>query len=494
MSAQTTHSPSLSKETQILVKHPRRQVVILCGFVLVFLALYRVMVTVAVPLRAPIGQVITFMTVWGVCFCLYFVASIWVMMTRPLKGRWLWVELGLILGSAMLFRLMLINLPLELSPDAWRYLWDAQVTLHGYSPYTYAPVDKVLIPLRDIVFANAIYRRFPTEYPPGAQIFFILGYLLNPANPVGLKGLNVLFESVTCGALAALLARKGLDPRRVIIYAWCPLPIVEFAVAGHIDAFAISFMVLAVLCATSSRQSLRLLAGICIGLAALVRLYPILLLVALVRRRDWGLVVACFTTIALGYLPFILPGQGDIRSVLFSFTGQQDLHPGVLDLAPFYIASESGIKVQFTSILSVTHLLKMAVAGITVLLVCVQRLRRRMSGEAAILLLLAVVLMVYAHVFPWYVTALLPWIAILATPVWTREEGISPKGLALVMVWYFTCTVVLSYFPGLRQYSTALNWLIYYGVGFGVMVVGLAVAAVIGFNRHRADFEAALPG
>ena len=493
MFTRITHSPYLSKETQILVKHPRRQMVILCAFALVFLALYRVMVAVAVPLNAPIGLVTTFMTILGVCFCLYFLASIWVMMTRPLKRRWRWVELGLILGAAMVFRFMLINLPLELSPDAWRYLWDARVTLHGYSPYTYAPSDKALVSLRNIVFANAIYRQLPTKYPPGAQIFFILGYLLNPANPVALKGLFVLFDSLTCGALAALLARKGLDPRRVIIYAWCPLPIVEFSIAGHSDAIAISFMVLAVLCATSSRQSLRLLSGVCIGLAALVRLYPILLLVALVRRRDWGLVLACVTTIALGYLPFILLSQGDIRSVLFSFTGQQDLHPGVLDLAPFYIANVSGIQVQLTSVLSVTHLLEMAVAGITVLLIYIQRLRRRMSVEVAVLLLIAVVQLVYAHVFPWYATALLPWIAILATPVWTREEGISPKGLAVVMVWYFTCMVVLSYFPGLKQYFTASNWLIYYGVSFGVMVVGLAVAAVIGFNRHRSDFEAALP-
>src|SRR5205085_11810000 len=138
-------------------------------------------------------------------------------------------------------------------------LWDARVTLHGYSPYTYAPFNKVLIPLRNVVFAHAIYRQFPTEYPPGAQIFFLVGYLLNPTNPVGLKGIFVLLDSVACGALAVLLARKGLDPRRVVIYAWCPLPIVEFAIVGHSDTIAISFMVLAVLCAMSYRQSLRLL-------------------------------------------------------------------------------------------------------------------------------------------------------------------------------------------------------------------------------------------
>lgn len=493
MPEQITHSPSLAEETQILMERPRRQVVILCGFVFGFLALYRVMAAVAVPLSAPIGRLVTFMAAWGVCFCLYFVASIWVMMTRPLKGGWLWVELGLILGGAIVFRFMLINLPLELSPDVWRYLWDARVTLHGYSPYIYAPSAQVLIPLRNIVFANAIYRQTPTEYPPGGQIFFILGYLLNPTNPVGLKVLFVLLDSMTCGVLTVLLARKGLDPRRVVIYAWSPLPIVEFAIAGHSDVIAISFMVLAVLFALSSRQGVRLLAGICIGLAVLARLYPILLLVALVRRRDWGLVIACVTTIALGYLPFILLSQGDIRAVLFSFTDQRSLHPGVVDMVPFYIANGFGIKVELTAVLSVTHVLETAVAGITVLLVCIQRFRKRISVEAAALSLIAVVLMVYAHVFPWYATALLPWIAILAVPVWTREKGISTKGLAIAMVWYFTCTVVLSYFPGLRQHFTASNWMIYYGIAFGVMVVGLIVAVVIGFNQRRSDFDAALP-
>src|SRR5579884_687236 len=285
VSTETGCSSDLEKGRNVVGKHPVRQVVMLGGFVLSFLALYGVMMVVVVPWSAPIGKILTFMAVWGGCFCAYFVACVWVMMTRPLKGRWLWVELGLILGGAVLFRLMLVSLPPELSPDVWRYLWDARVTLHGYSPYLYAPANKVLVPLWNIVFYNARYRQTPTEYPPGAEIFFMLGYVLNPTNPAGIKALFVLFDLVTCGALAVLLARKGMDARRVVIYAWCPLPIVEFAMVGHSDVIAISFMVLEVLCALSSRQSVRLLAGICVGLATLARLYPILLLVALVRRR-----------------------------------------------------------------------------------------------------------------------------------------------------------------------------------------------------------------
>src|SRR2546421_3347913 len=177
---------------------------------------------------------------------------------------------------------MVLPLPPGLSHDSWRYLWDARVTLHGYSPYVYPPDDKVFSSLQDqVIYANSRYRDSPTIYPPGAQAVYLLSYLLAPSNLYFLKGIFIGFDMLTCGALALLLVRKGLDPRRIVIYAWCPLPIVEFAIAGHSDVIAISFMVAAMLFALSSRQSLRLLAGMCIGLAVLARLYPILLLVAL---------------------------------------------------------------------------------------------------------------------------------------------------------------------------------------------------------------------
>ncbi len=361
--------------------------------------------------------------------------------------------------------------------------------MHGYSPYVYVPFDKILISLRDIVFAHSSYRQFPTQYPPGARLFFILGYLLNPTNLVAFKILFVPLDLVTCIALAALLARKGLDPRRVLLYAWCPLPIIEFAIQGHSDVIAITFMVLAVLCAQSSRKSLRIAAGICIGMAALARLYPILLLLVLVRRRDWGLLIACFMTVVLGYLPFFLLGHEDIRSVLFSFSGQQELHPGVITIAPVLIASEFGHRVNLLRLFSLMHKLAMAVVGITVLVICVQRLRKRISEEAALLSLIAVVLMAYAHVFPWYMTALLPWIAMEAVPVWTREEGISAKGLATLAVWYFTLVVIGSYILAYGQYATVTYWLIYYALSFGLMVSGLAAAAIIWFRRNRIDFR-----
>src|SRR5947209_6069089 len=87
---------------------------------------------------------------------------------------------------------------------------------------------------------------------------------------------------VTCVALIVLLGRKGLDQRRVILYAWCPLPIIEFAIEGHVDVITLTFTILAVLAATNTSIRGRMLTGFLIGLATLTKIYPLLLLVALV--------------------------------------------------------------------------------------------------------------------------------------------------------------------------------------------------------------------
>lgn len=38
--------------------------------------------------------------------------------------------------------------------------------------------------------------------------------------------------------------------------------------------------------------------------------------------------------------------------------------------------------------------------------------------------------------------------------------------------------------------TPALNWLIYYGITFGVVLIGLAIAAAIGFVHYRVSFSA----
>jgi len=475
------HTASVREHTFISTEHPRRRIALLLIFLLASFACYIALSLVAPQLDQPIGP---FMLTWAVCFLCYLVACLWVLASRPTTGRWRWAEIALIFVGAIIFRVMLVHLPLGLSRDAWRYLWDARVIAHGFSPYQFAPLDKALLPLRDSVFANTPYRELPTKYPPGAELFYVLGYLLTPTNLVGLKSLFVVCDLITCVALAALLIQKGKDPRYVILYAWCPLPIIEFAIQGHVDVLPICCTVLAVLCATSSRQGIRILAGVFLGLATLTKLYPLILLLVLLRRRDWSLLIACGLTIVLGYIPFFILGHGNILdgSPVSAILGQRESHIAVIQNVLFITGSKLHINGEFTKIL--VECVEVLIIGATLLLVILGRLRGRMSTEMGTLLLTGVILMIYAHIFPWYAPALLPWIALTMGPLWTKS-GLSAKVLAVVMVWYFTFTCVTSYIPGLKEYVTVANWLLYYAFTFGVVFIGLVVAALLAFVRAR---------
>ena len=161
------------------------------------------------------------------------------------------------------------------------------------------------------------FRTVPTIYPPGAQAVYLLSYLLAPSNLFVLKAIFIGFDMVTCVSLAFLLIKRGLDPRRVVIYAWCPLPIVEFAIQGHVDVITLPFLLLTVLSALSTRRGARVLTGFLIGIATLTKIYPIFLLVVVVRRRDWALVVTCLLTIVAGLYALLHPEQwADIRLFL----------------------------------------------------------------------------------------------------------------------------------------------------------------------------------
>jgi hypothetical protein len=450
------------------------QVGTLCAFLIVAVAIYIVMIVVAPQLDQPIGP---FMLIWWAAFLLYFAACIWVMRTRPLDGRGRWIELGLIFAGGLIFRAMLLPLPLGLSRDAWRYLWDGRIILHGFNPYLYTPLDKVLVPVRDtVVFPNTPYRDIPSEYPPGAQLFFVLGYLLMPANLLATKALFVLCDLITSLGVGVLLLRKGLDPRRLMIYAWCPLPIIEFAIQGHVDAVAIMFTVLTVVCASGTWRGARLVAGICLGLATLAKIYPLILLLALIRRRDWPLVLACALTIVLGYLPFMLFSNGHPLAAPLSFVGQSGLHPGVIPTLFFML--ERHVHTVWISGNLFIDLVAASILIPVLVIVAIQRWRKRLSEELAVLLLVGSFMVASAHIFPWYAAAFVPWLALQLGPVWTRE-GFQARRLMFVMVWYFTCTATLSYIPGLKQYFTDTNWILYFSASFGVMLLGWLVAGIL---------------
>ena len=477
-----TRQPQES-ESLFSVKRPWWRSLVLILLLLLSVALYVMLINVAAPentlLFAP------FLQTWMVCFVPYFAACALVLATKPAPGRWRWIELGIIFVGALVFRVMLLPLPPNLSHDSWRYLWDARVTLRGYSPYVYLPWDKTFLSLRDFIYENSRYRNVPTLYPPGAQAVFLLSYLLAPSNLFFLKGIFIVFDMVTCGALALLLRQKNSDPRRAIIYAWCPLPIVEFALQGHVDVITITFTILAVLCATATWRGSRAVTGFLIGMATLTKIYPIILLVVIMRRRDWALLTTCFATILVGYIPYLILGHGQVLGYLSGYASEQGGNAGVVQLLTYSISQHFHFTLAETILQE--HIVDVIVICGTSLVVLVLRLWK-VSMEVTTLLMIGAILAISSHVFPWYATAFLPWIAMLIGPLWTRRH-LSGKGLAILTVWYFTTASLSGYF-----FSNTRDWHAYYVFVYDATLLGLGIALIVGLwgwvkHVHRMPVE-----
>lgn len=433
------------------------------------------------------SELIPVIPIWLASFVPYLAACWVVLRGKPAVGRWQWIELGIILGGALLLRAVLLGTVPNLSSDAWRYLWDARITLHGFSPYVYVPDDKLLVPFHDkLVYGHMVYHDVPTIYPPAAQAVYLLSYLVAPNNLSVLKGIFMVFDLVSCCALALLLKRRGLNPSRTLLYAWSPLPIVEFAIQGHVDVLAITFMLLAMLSALSQRRGARTLTGFLLGLATLAKIYPVLLLVVVLRRKDYALLATFVGTVLVGYAPYLILGHGQVLGFFSVYANQHGANGGVLPLVLVWFARVVFSYRDLIPTFFVEHCLDVLLVVTVPLFLLILRWRERISMEGAILVLIGLVFAISSHVFPWYTAALLPWVAVLVGPLWRRQAGgrveFSEKQLAVVAVWYFVCASLFSYVAAVIN-----DWRFYYLLVYGVLCVALASAVVLRSVRARRE-------
>jgi alpha-1,6-mannosyltransferase len=203
-------------------------------------------------------------------------------------------------------------------------VWDGQIEAAGFNPYLYAPSDPKLEALRDHdIYPQIASKYAPTIYPPAAEGLFLFVTRIS-GSVRAMKLTMVSFEAITFVLLALLLALEGLPTSRVLVYAWHPLLIWEFAGSGHIDASLIAFGVAALWAVRRQRDGL---CGLFLAGATLTKLYPVILLPTLYRRWDWRSPVAFGAAIVVGYVPFMSAGLR-IFGFLPGYAGQEGFTGG----------------------------------------------------------------------------------------------------------------------------------------------------------------------
>jgi hypothetical protein len=343
----------------------------------------------------------------------------------------------LILAGAVALQLAGAIGPPRTSDDLYRYLWDGTVQAAGIDPYRYAPAATELTGLRDAYLwpAHSAWCVPPgavdaathdalapgcslvnrpavhTIYPPGAQVVFVVVHSVSPPNagywPVRL--LAMLAAVATTLILLVGLRRLGRDPRRAVLWAWCPAVAYEAANNAHLDVLAALLVAGSLLIyASAHRRRSAALAGGLLGLAIAVKFTPAAVLPGVVRRWPATLLAAA-GVVGLLYLPHVLAVGHLALGYLGGYAGEEGFTSGqrfgVLRL----------LLPAATPSVVVTLLAAAVVAGAAVV---AARLSTPDAPWHAAALSAGVILLVTAPAYPWYALLLVVLIGLGARVEW----------------------------------------------------------------------------
>ena len=375
-----------------------------------------------------------YLAVYAALFLVFGLVCAWVFKRNKLaklSGSETRVGLLIILFFAALFRVTVIFVAPTLSTDQFRYTWEGRLITLGFSPYRYAPNDPTLLPFRDDFWPLVQQKETASPYPPLAQLTAVSEYALSGESLLAPKIAAVLFDLLDCAALVWLLGLLKKERWRVILYAWCPLPIIEFGLSGHNDAPMLFFLLLAVGLSLQRKPGL---AAITLGLACLAKFTPLfvlpLFLVGWQAARqaqsipkgknitwgwrsvlNWRIVIYPLLTllvVIVGYAPLLILGQGAIGSIL-EYTGNWHDNEALLFS---FLNNLAGA--------GIAKLLTIAILGASVMLLSFHPvLSQAFSLPRRMMLILGLTLLVASTVHPWYVT----WIVILLPLVLGEQFG-----------------------------------------------------------------------
>ncbi len=244
------------------------------------------------------SQIPLFLGLYFFCFALYAFCLYWLF-----KGRVGEVSTVWILAPALLFRLTLLWCEPTLSEDFYRYRWDGQVQAAGHSPYDFPPRAQELAPLRDSYYDRINHKEFRTPYSAAAETFYHL-FALVSTKPRIFKSFIVLFDLILLEILRRLLKKENRSAGWLLVYAWHPLPIIEFAGGGHMDVIGISFLLLSYLLLQNRHTAL---SGAGFAVAVLTKYLPVLTLPWFLKQGWWKFAIACAATAMILLLQYYSP-------------------------------------------------------------------------------------------------------------------------------------------------------------------------------------------
>jgi hypothetical protein len=388
----------------------------------------------------------------------YLISVFVVLKVSSSRGLTFWI-----LGAALMFRLTVWPLFPTLTDDLYRYRWEGRLQEAGGNPYQSRPVDPAWSRLRDETYNSLTGKDFKTIYGPLLELYCRWAYRLAAAvtpHAVGqvfwLKLPAAVFDLASIGVLLALLRARAQPLERVLIYAWSPLPVLEFWVNGHNDSLVVFLLLAACLAASAGRWTIAFAA---LGCAAAAKIWPLLLLPTFTGwrgwrpERSWQWVAAPAAALAWAapYWSDVTENARHLTGYLGGWRNNDSIH---------------GLLLWITGDVYRAKYLAFALLIAAVILVTL----RKMPLEQSVLTIIAVMLLISANCHPWYLTWFLPFLAFYPFPPLLAWTALAPLSYEVVAGWKSL---------GVWNGSTPLRWWIY-GPVFALMLLRW------GRKRHQA--------
>lgn len=330
-------------------------------------------------------------------------------------------SLPTVLVGAVAFRLIMISGPVLYDNDLYRYHWDGRVLASGRNPYSYAPGDHRLARLRDEAWERVDFKWVKTIYPPLAIALSAASSLVW-ISPHRIRLLALVFDLATLLPILLILARLRLPRALVIVYAWNPLPIKEFANSGHLDSIAIFFATWA-LYLLISRQALR--AGLLWALSFLSKTWTALLFPLFLHRRSIVAILMFAAVVLIGLLPFARAGK-DLFAGSRAYASHWEFNSG-----PFAVVKAAADRIGLDG-MRAARALNAAIWLLFAALVAASREGSEPEALRRAGLLVAVALVLSPVCDPWYVCWLLPVLCVHRSPAFLAFTGL----VMLAYVYY----------------------------------------------------------
>lgn len=221
--------------------------------------------------------------------------ALWMLMHRFTPKAWQ----GLF-AVGLAFRLCFLFATPHLSDDYFRFLWDGELNKDGYEVFGFVPtayknhvsdehLDKYRQMLNDSTaeFPSGMNsKNYHSIYPTVNQFVFQTSALGGNPKRTNLDILRlwILIAEIATFFLLQALLKANNRSRWLPLYWLHPLIIIELSGNLHLEALAITFIVLALYLAHRNRW---LGAALAVALGIMTKLSPLLMLGAFFKQMDW---------------------------------------------------------------------------------------------------------------------------------------------------------------------------------------------------------------